>query len=154
MTKPTWDSLRDFVSRPNRLESGNYIGAPDAYRSDRARIARDRKAARRLIQAAEAWGVDPAIVPARRLSWSEAHGWEYCPGQYYPVEVFGAVCRAVADACVAHSVAKEAESPPINTTTGTAITYSPRHHSERLGAYVRACSGPGSELAARWFDWN
>lgn len=94
---PTWDSLRAFVGQRVRLEGANYSDAA-SYRADRKRIDRDRADARALIDIAEAAGIDPESVPARRLAWDAATGWDYTPGQYYPTEVFGAVCGALTDA--------------------------------------------------------
>ena len=151
--EPTWNSLSEFVSQRIYLDPDNYSTRAD-FLADRARINRARKAARVLIDfAGDCWAVDAASVRSSRLHFTH-RGWDYIPGQYYPTEVLEAVCQAIADACVSHASAKYAEWPAINVANGQPITYSPRHHSMNCAAYIRACGGSGSELAARFFDWN
>lgn len=94
---PTWDSLRAFVGQRVRLEGANYSEAA-SYRADRKRIDRDRADARALIDIAEAAGIDPEFLTGYRLGWDAKKGWDYTPGQYYPTEVFGAVCATVSSA--------------------------------------------------------
>lgn len=134
---PDWPSLGRFLVRGTRLESDNYRGALDAYRADRRRIDRDRADARELIRWAQVWGVEPAAVARQlsRLTWSESHGWEYCAGQYYPVEVCGAVAQAVAGAIIDHH-------------RGNRLYH---HKVESITGYIAACGGPGSRRLARWF---
>lgn len=134
---PDWPSLGRFLVRGTRLDTDNYRGSPDAYRADRRRIDRDRADARELIRWAQAWGVDPATVARQlsRLTWSESHGWDYCAGQYYPVEVCGAVAQAVAGAIIDH----HRENPLAH------------RGADSIPAYIAACGGPGSRRLARWF---
>lgn len=140
---PTWDSLRAFVGQRVRLEGANYSDAA-SYRADRKRIDRDRADARELIRWGETWGVDPAMVIGRlsRLTWGAETGWDYIPGQYYPTEVFGAVCRAVSEAILqAHCDRERARG-------GEASIAQQAHWA---AAYIRACGGRGSRSVARWF---
>jgi len=150
---PTWDNLSAFLVRGTRLETDNYRGAPDAYRADRRRIERDRADARELIRWAQVWGVEPAAVAHQlsRLTWNDSHGWDYCAGQYYPVEVCGAVAQAVSGAIIDHHREKALANPPIDTATGRAVENPCAGLFESISAYIAACGGPGSRRLARWF---
>jgi hypothetical protein len=95
-------ALRAFIlSRPG-LEPGNYGSYAD-YRQESAEITRDRDDALALLHYVGMFASD--MTPeyfnggTGRLTWDKTRGeWEYCTGQYYPVEYRAAAARLLSSA--------------------------------------------------------
>lgn len=109
-------TLRAFVcSRPgldprNYISSWNDTNGRRAYFADARQIARDRRDALALLASMERMAAyDPSILAdlqaaaSNRLTWN-GESWDYCTGQYFPVEYRRAACRVLSDAFHAHNV--------------------------------------------------
>ena len=102
-THPALCALIDYGAQAPRLEWGNY-GNRTSYRSEADRIAKQWRSITYLIDAADHYRVtDDQIIDASqwaysgRMNW-QGHAWEYCTGQYWPVEyraAVAAILRAV-----------------------------------------------------------
>ena len=101
-------SLAYFISKPPRLETGNYVSDSNdwrgrkALREERQSITRDLKTANFLLPMVEAQ-VDLSTLKdafrafSGRLSW-DGSTLDYCTGQYYPTEYRKAVCAVLSQA--------------------------------------------------------
>jgi len=85
-----------FVNQRPGLEFGNYATYSD-YRSELREIAKTRHQAHELIafvSLSESIKADRILANARnRLTWDDkGQEWNYCTGQYFPVEYRRAAC--------------------------------------------------------------
>jgi hypothetical protein len=107
-------TLRAFICQRPGFEPRNYISAWNdtegrrAYRADVRRAGQDRRDALALLAFIErSAAYDPAVLSdlsdaasRGRLTWNGT-AWEYCAGQYYPVEYRRAAVRVLSDAIIA-----------------------------------------------------
>lgn len=103
-----------------KVDGASYAGAPEAYRQDRATIAKQTKALRAALDGfhaiprpyhapedmaridenrrAAGWQLIASSL-SDRLSFNPCRlTWEYCPGQYQPTEIRGAAARVASSA--------------------------------------------------------
>ena len=89
----TLSDLKTFIKQQARLDSSNYAGYVDAYKSDRNRIKQAQRACKKA--AGFYWYHDKvALIPDEyfdgRLIITE-NSIDYTPGQYAPTEVYWAL---------------------------------------------------------------
>lgn len=129
-------SIARFVEERPGLPSVNYAGAPNAYRADRASIARALADCRALLAsiarnpAISAKDIEEGLNASSRL-WIVGREIDYHAGQYRPTEY-----RRAMASCLAHVV-------------GVAWTREAGEEGPR--SYDRARAEFGRSLASRWF---
>lgn len=104
-------ALDAFIESRPGFDPANYMGAPQAYRSDARTALRDLHHGRALLRAVS-WrdGIDASMLLANKhhridfRSTETGHTLEvdYCTGQYYPTEYRAAACATLASALWAY----------------------------------------------------
>jgi hypothetical protein len=152
MTIATLETLvrefRTFILKRPGFESGNYVGAPQAYRADYRTCLRDRDDALLLLsyvaRASDPERMRDCIVSemrSGRLEWNHlAQEFEYTAGQYYAVEYRRAACRLLAYIVWMYW-----------RTNGDGSTISPEAF-DRASVIRTARFEFGKRIASRWFD--
>jgi hypothetical protein len=98
---PLLVALIDFAAQSPGMESRNY-GSWESYCQEASSVARQWRRIVQLLDAADHFALtDAQVLEASqsafsgRLHW-DGHNWDYCTGQYFPVEYRAAVIAVLA----------------------------------------------------------